>query len=1045
MSALDKVKLHVKENYPAVCAEFSIPCEASSKEHVCPLCGNKKFRVRMTGASAGTYICTCGVKGCSFGILDLIARTELGAARDVKPDGTTIRQAAKLVDERMNLGFFASEPNYTPPSAKERKQRELERNEANEQRQREAAELEQQQIAAAAKRVQDALTRATLAECAYLKAKGFENALLSVTARGDGVVSLTDIDGRYRSVQYLPAPDAVDDAGERRHKSLMKDAPISGAFIDVLPNDTANTLIIAEGYATALSVALAAPSSHIIAAINAGNLKNVATAFMARYPALSIIIAADNDYHAPNDVDAQGRSKPNTGLVKASEAAQAANGIVVFPDCLGRKKQDWDDVRMALGEEGLKEEFNKAMAKAEAEKEKASEQEALSGNAQNGANNNPYPWDSNPGNVTAGKQPINMPVGSILRVPLDVNITLYRLGNCFKRYYLDKTTPQEHQPDSTKSLIEWIDGAVTLINPKVGRGEDGASGVFKYAETSDVIRGIRPVLRGYKDNEAFITFENTANTAYRTSLPWASDNKKLAAALRSLGSNVVVDGTQVDFYRNAYLVEQKLPMAVYGSASGWYDHEGQKFYVSQAGKAYLNDGILFEFDRPVDGKYKTPVTATIKEYQDNVIELTKGNDGLVFQVLLELASVLFPIRTGSTKAEGITVNIYGESGKGKTLALKVGASVWGDHAKLTESANATYTALVNSAVGSSGCAMRIDDLSAMGNVKGKDFENLIYSIGNGKGKLRSSQDGKNVAADEFSVICIMTAEKTITDEIWQRDCYRFKTGADARLIEQPFIEPSDMKGQQDIRGFASTVTTAINKYNGIAGREWLEGLSRIGWDGIQQQMTEHANNFEAKMLSRAPAATDAMNSRPSHKVRAHAIYSIVYAAGMMSKELTSYSDEDILNAVSENLMQEMLSNDIGTKRDEEAVSALWDYLNSSINRMGAIAREGNKASLQRGGDESAGWLDLVEAENGEECKPVFYLNKTQLNKAAKECCGMSGNELLALLDRAGYHEPVTEGRGRDIKAGTVNKWVKNGSTATRLALIKISAPPEPSE
>lgn len=1038
MSALDDVKRYVKENYSAVCAEFSIPCDTSSKEHECPLCGKPKFRVRASGAATGRYICTCGVKGAGFSILDLIARMEFGASSSTKVDGTTIRRTAKLVDERMNLGFFASEPNYTVPTAEERKQRERERNEANKLRQRETEKEEATKIEAAAQKVRDVLRKTKEDECEYLKAKGFENCRISVTAKGDGVLRITDIDNRDRSVQYLPSPSVLNDDGSKRHKNLMKDAPINGAFVDVQPNPSASTLIITEGYATARSVALCTPSSHVVAAIHAGNLKNVATAFADRYPALSIIIAADNDYHAPNDVDTQGNPKPNAGLVKAGEAAQAVNGIVVFPDCLGRKKQDWDDIRMALGEEALKEEFNKEVAKAEAGKEKASEQEAsLSTALSNYTNNRPHPQKSNPANERAGKSLENIPVGSILHVPLDVIITLYRLGDCFKRYYLDKTTPQEHQPDSTKSLIEWIDGAVTLINPKVGRGEDGASGVFKYAETSDVTRGVRPVLRGYKDNEAFITFENTANTAYRTSLPWASDNKQFAAVLRSLGSSVVVDGNQIDFYRNAYLVEQKLPTAVYGSASGWYDREGKKFYVSQAGKAYLNDGILFEFDRPVDSKYKTPVTTTIKEYQDNVIELTKGNSGLVFQVLLELASVLFPIRTGSTKAEGITVNIYGESGKGKTLALKVGASVWGDHAKLTESANATYTALVNSAVGSSGCAMRIDDLSAMGNVKGKDFENLIYSIGNGKGKLRSSQDGKNVAADEFSVICIMTAEKTITDEIWQRDCYRFKTGADARLIEQPFIEPCDMKGQQDIRGFASTVTTAINKYNGIAGREWLEELSRIGWDGIQQQMTEHVNNFEAKMLGIVP---DAMSSRPPHKVRAHAIYGIVYAAGMMSKDLTSYSDDDILLAASENLIQEMLSNDMGGKRDEEAVSALWDYLNSSINRMGAIAREGNKASLQRGGDESAGWVDLVETGIGEECKPVFYLNKRQLNSVAKECCGMSGNELLPLLDRAGYHEPVTEGRDRDIKAGTVNKWVKNGSTTTKVALIKISEP-----
>ncbi|WP_313114091.1 hypothetical protein [Pseudescherichia sp.] len=144
MSALDEVKHWIKTNYPAACAGFSIPCEATSKEHECPLCGKRKFRVRMAGATAGTYICTCSVKGCGFGVLDLIARKELGAPTDEKVPGSLIRQAAKLVDERMGLGFFAADDSYKPPSAEERSEREREQKEALERLQRDAAEEESQ-------------------------------------------------------------------------------------------------------------------------------------------------------------------------------------------------------------------------------------------------------------------------------------------------------------------------------------------------------------------------------------------------------------------------------------------------------------------------------------------------------------------------------------------------------------------------------------------------------------------------------------------------------------------------------------------------------------------------------------------------------------------------------------------------------------------------------------------------------------------------------------------------------------------------------------
>lgn len=92
MSAFDNVKHWMKTNYAADCAAFSIPCDQSTKEHKCPLCGKAKFRVRMTGATAGTYICTCGVKGCGFGILDLIARKELGASSDERVSGCNVQR-----------------------------------------------------------------------------------------------------------------------------------------------------------------------------------------------------------------------------------------------------------------------------------------------------------------------------------------------------------------------------------------------------------------------------------------------------------------------------------------------------------------------------------------------------------------------------------------------------------------------------------------------------------------------------------------------------------------------------------------------------------------------------------------------------------------------------------------------------------------------------------------------------------------------------------------------------------------------------------------
>lgn len=70
--------------------------------------------------------------------------------------------------------------------------------------------------------------------------------------------------------------------------------------------------------------------------------------------------------------------------------------------------------------------------------------------------------------------------------------------------------------------------------------------------------------------------------------------------------------------------------------------------------------------------------------------------------------------------------------------------------------------------------------------------------------------------------------------------------------------------------------------------------------------------------------SEAMNAREGHKVRAHALYGIVYAAGMMSASITGYTETEIFEAVQENMIAEMASNDVGHARDMAAAVELWD-------------------------------------------------------------------------------------------------------------------------
>lgn len=97
-------------------------------------------------------------------------------------------------------------------------------------------------------------------------------------------------------------------------------------------------LIVVEGYATGATVHEATGDA-VAVAFNAGNLEPVARALRAKYPCLSIIIAADDDWRTK---DPKTGELCNPGLAAAKQAAAAVGGLVAMPDFAGLPRGDRD-------------------------------------------------------------------------------------------------------------------------------------------------------------------------------------------------------------------------------------------------------------------------------------------------------------------------------------------------------------------------------------------------------------------------------------------------------------------------------------------------------------------------------------------------------------------------------------------------------------------------------------------------------------------------------------------------------------------------------
>lgn len=121
-----------------------------------------------------------------------------------------------------------------------------------------------------------------------------------------------------------------------------------GCYTSVRGKAGAETIVICEGWATAVSIHMALNCA-VVVAFDAYNLSPVAEKIRAKYPDAAITIACDNDC----------RKSVNVGLIEGRRAAAKVNGRVVFPvfDEEDETSTDFNDLHQKKGEQAVRDAF----------------------------------------------------------------------------------------------------------------------------------------------------------------------------------------------------------------------------------------------------------------------------------------------------------------------------------------------------------------------------------------------------------------------------------------------------------------------------------------------------------------------------------------------------------------------------------------------------------------------------------------------------------------------------------------------------------------
>ena len=192
------------------------------------------------------------------------------------------------------------------------------------------------------------------------------------------------------------------------------------------------------------------------------------------------------------------------------------------------------------------------------------------------------------------------------------------------------------------------------------------------------------------------------------------------------------------------------------------------------------------------------------------------------EVLVYIAASLGSVLVEPVGALPFVVDLWGETGKGKTVALMVATSIWADPnegAYMTD-AKATSTAMEVRLNVLNSLPMTLDDMAQIKNQYDEDFSALVYRWCAGKGRDRSNKElGLNKLTSWHN--CILTnAEHSLVTETMQG-------GAINRIIDIEMQEGYIFPNGNEVAD--------ITRHNyGWCGREFVEQVQTMGFDAIRE-------------------------------------------------------------------------------------------------------------------------------------------------------------------------------------------------------------------
>lgn len=417
---------------------------------------------------------------------------------------------------------------------------------------------------------------------------------------------------------------------------------------------------------------------------------------------------------------------------------------------------------------------------------------------------------------------------------------------------------------------------------------------------------------------------------------------------------------------------------------GW---QGEVFVTASQSIGKTTEKIVFQNTHAIEPALS--ISGSTAEWRNSIARLAAGNSRLVFAISTAFAPALAKIAGEDSGG----FHFRGASSSGKSTALKIAASVWGNPQTYCRLWRSTSNGLEGLAAMHNDGLLILDELSQM---DPREAGEAAYLLANGQGKTRASRTGMVRQSSRWSLFFLSAGEESLS-ALMAKTGQRSNAGQEIRLADIEADPGCGMGIFETIHDEASPASLALSlnksasRYYGAVGMDWLQQVV-ANQHGIGRFITSILQKFIDVVIK--PDSNGQI-------IRVARRFALVAAAGELASKfgLTDWQEGESLRAARAcfTAWQDVFGTD-GNREDRAIMAQVRAFFESyGASRFDNVRSPNNEKILNRAGfyqtDDEGFRIYMVLTE-------VF---KNEL------CKGFEQRTVTKTLLQAGWLKPASDG------------------------------------